>query len=269
MTRSRSAKQTGPPLFPSDGGVSLNRGNHSDLSYPMPLPTATSRKGQKATSKRKADTVESALESVKAPKTGKRGSARKQSLKHTTTTDMYSNTQSHASSSSKPPKLEPSKVDSPHDSPHNGNPPEDEASTTGTPDCSPPGSPSGDDGGDSSEPAADMQPRSKGKPQRSLREIMATMVGDASKIGLKLYTKSMRQFYIRVGTLCSGTDAPVHVMNLFEMLKNFHGQQVFTTINSFACENEPFKQGFLTRNSKPELLFKDAKDFAEGDAETA
>lgn len=95
------------------------------------------------------------------------------------------------------------------------------------------------------------------------------MMDDASPSGLRLYTDSGRQYYIRVGTLCSGTDAPVHVMNLFEMLKNSYGKQVFTTINRFGCEIEPYKQSFLMRNSKPELLFKDARDFADGDAKTA
>lgn len=58
-------------------------------------------------------------------------------------------------------------------------------------------------------------------------------------------------------------------MNLFGMLKDPEGKQVFTTINSFGCEIEPFKQSFLMRNSKPELLFRDAKDFALGDAQRA
>ncbi|KAG6365518.1 hypothetical protein INS49_007129 [Diaporthe citri] len=264
ITRSRSAKQkTGPPPFQGDGGMPLSRDDDSDLSYQMPPSTVTSRKGQKATRKRKADTAKSALESVKAPRTANGRSAGKQSLRQTTITSMFNNTQSDASGS-KPPKREPSELDSPH-----SNPPKDKASTDKTPDYSSPGSPDGGGGGDSSEPAADMEPRSNDKPLRSLREIMGRLIDDASQIGLSLYTDSGRQYYIRVGTLCSGTDAPIHVMNLFEMLKNLYGDQVFTTINSFACEIEPYKQGFLMRNSKPALLFKDAKDFAEDYAETA
>lgn len=263
MTRSRSAKQPEPPLFHSDGGMSLNRDDHSDLSSSMPPPTVTSRKGRKAPSKRKADTPKSASKSVKAPRTSNSQSARVQSLRQTTIPAMYSNTQSDASSS-KPPKREPSKVGS-----HHGNPPKGKASTKKDPGCSSPGSPDGGGGGNSSEPAADMEPRSQDKPPRSLREIILRLIDDASQNGLSFYTESGRQYYIRVGTLCSGTDAPIHVMNLFEMLKNSHGDQVFTTINSFACEIEPYKQGFLMRNSKPALLFKDAKDFAKDDATTA
>lgn len=268
MTRSRSAKQTGPPLFHSDGGMSLSNSDHSDLSYSLPAPTVTSRKGQEVTSKRKADTPKSASESVKAPRTSNSQSAGAKSLRQRTITDMYSNTQSDASSS-KPPKGKLSEDHSHHGDPPSGNRPKDKASTNQTPSCSSPGSPGGGGGSNSSEPDADMEPRGEGKPLRSLREIIQWLTDVASQNGLSLYTDSGRQYYIRVGTLCSGTDAPIHVMNLFEMLKNSDGDQVFTTINSFACEIEPYKQGFLMRNSKPALLFKDAKDFAEPGARKA
>lgn len=259
MTRSRSAKlKTEPPVVHSDGGMSLNKVDHSELSYPMPSPTVTSREAQKAITKRKADTPKSTSESAKAPRQSNGRSAGKQSRRQTTI-----NTHSDASSS-KPPKREAPKVDSPR-----GNPPKDKAPSNKTPNYISPGFPDGGGGGDSSEPAADMEPRGEDRPLRSLREIMESLTDDALQIGLSLYTESGRQYYIRVGTLCSGTDAPIHVMNLFEMLKNSDGDQVFTTINSFACEIEPYKQGFLMRNSKPALLFKDAKDFAKDHAEKA
>lgn len=112
-------------------------------------------------------------------------------------------------------------------------------------------------------------PRSGGKPLFNLREIIADMLEQSQKDGLGHYVQGGRQYFIRVGTLCSGTDAPIHVMDLFGMLKNDQGNQVFTTINSFGCEIEPFKQGFLMRNSKPQLLFRDARDFAKEGATRA
>lgn len=107
------------------------------------------------------------------------------------------------------------------------------------------------------------------KPRSNLRDIVQDLLTSAQRIGLSHYVDSGRQFFIRVGTLCSGTDAPLHVLNLFGMLKNDLDEQVFTTINTFACEIEPFKQGFLQRNSKPELLFRDARDFAKVGAKKA
>lgn len=112
-------------------------------------------------------------------------------------------------------------------------------------------------------------PPSTEKPLYNLREIIADLLERSQSDGLNHYVQSGRQFFIRVGTLCSGTDAPVHVMDLFGMLKNEQGSQVFTTINCFGCEIEPFKQGFLMRNSKPQLLFRDAKDFAKDGARHA
>jgi hypothetical protein len=95
------------------------------------------------------------------------------------------------------------------------------------------------------------------------------MIRKAKPLGLKLYLSTGRQQYIEVGTLCSGTDAPVHVMNLFSMFKTPTGTPVFETVNVFGCEIEPWKQSFLMRNSKPGLLFKDARDFTQGDAQRA
>lgn len=107
------------------------------------------------------------------------------------------------------------------------------------------------------------------KPLFELREIIDDLLERSQLDGLSHYVESDRQFFIRVGTLCSGTDAPIHIMDLFGMLKNRKGNQVFTTINCFGCEIEPFKQGFLMRNSKPQLLFRDARDFAKDGASQA
>lgn len=107
------------------------------------------------------------------------------------------------------------------------------------------------------------------KPLSNLREIIQDLLHSAKSGGLQHFVDANSKFYIRVGTLCSGTDAPLHVLSLFGMLKNTNGDQVFTTINKFACEIEPFKQGFLLRNSKPELLFRDATDFAKSGAKQA
>lgn len=268
VTRSRSARQTGPPLFHSDGELSLSRGDHSNSSDPMPPPTTTSREVQNATSKRKADTPGSASESAKAPRIGNGPSSREQSLRQTTIPAMFSNTQSDAPSN-KPPKRKPPKSVSSHGKAPKGTPAKGKASKNKEPDRKSPGPPDGGGDGNSSDTASDSDPQSADKPLRNIREIVKRLIDDASQSGLSHYTDSKRKYYIRVGTLCSGTDAPIHVMNLFKMLKNPDGEQVFTTINCFGCEIDPFKQSFLMRNSKPELLFKDARDFAEDDAKRA
>lgn len=116
---------------------------------------------------------------------------------------------------------------------------------------------------------AELGPDLTTKPLSNLREIIKSLLESATPRGLDQYVHANSQFFLRVGTVCSGTDAPLHVLKLFGMLKNDGGRQVFTAINSFACEIEPFKQAFLERNSKPNLLFRDARDFSKNEAEKA
>lgn len=123
------------------------------------------------------------------------------------------------------------------------------------------------DGGPSAQ-SQEQEPNLTAKPLANLREIIQHLLEASRKDGLQDFVDA-GQHYIRVGTLCSGTDAPLHVMNLFGMLKNNEGERVFTAINVFGCEIEPFKQGFLMRNSKPQFLFRDARDFAGDGAQKA
>lgn len=125
-----------------------------------------------------------------------------------------------------------------------------------------------DDDGDLSIESIDG-PDTSQRPLNELRDIISELLGKAQAIGLSQFVDSGAKQYIRVGTMCSGTDAPLHALNMFGMLKNAAGEQVFTAINVFGCEIEPYKQGFLNRNSKPQLLFRDAADFAEHNAKTA
>ncbi|KAL1875206.1 hypothetical protein Daus18300_003277 [Diaporthe australafricana] len=198
--------------------------------------------GQTSTKKHKSSILQSVSGSMKARKTGDNQSPGVQSRATATTTSSSRGSKGNKNQAGKNAKRKP---------------PMDKKSGPDPPD--------GDGDGSSS----DSKGRSTDKPLRSLREIIRRLIDDSQDEGLRHYVESGREFYIRVGTLCSGTDAPVHVMNLFSMLKNPEGKQVFTTINSFGCEIEPFKQSFLMRNSKPELLFRDAKDFALGDAQRA
>lgn len=126
----------------------------------------------------------------------------------------------------------------------------------------------GNDDGDALDKPDEQGPNLTAKPLYKLREIIQHLLEASLKDGLQDFVEA-GQHFIRVGTLCSGTDAPLHVMNLFGMLKNTDGERVFTAINVFGCEIEPFKQGFLMRNSKPQFLFRDARDFAADGARKA
>lgn len=112
-------------------------------------------------------------------------------------------------------------------------------------------------------------PDTSQRPLFELRDIISELLDKAQQNGLSDFVDSGDKHYIRVGTMCSGTDAPLHALNMFGMLKNAEGEQVFTAINVFACEIEPYKQAFLSRNSRPQLLFRDAADFAEQNVKQA
>ncbi len=75
---------------------------------------------------------------------------------------------------------------------------------------------------------------------------------------------------IRVGTMCSGTDAPLHALNaLNQAAENTSGRRVVEVDYLFGVEIVPFKQAFILNNSAPGVLFQRVEDFfvAEGDVE--
>ncbi|KAJ0116351.1 hypothetical protein J7T55_007330 [Diaporthe amygdali] len=245
MASSRAQVTTGTPDVGINTGMDFDGSSQPNPPYTLPRPSISPPQRQTVAGKRKADTPERPSESTKAAKTG---------------ADQDAGWQSHGGLADKRLSSGGDSTESNKNPTSVGKPPEGKSSR-------PPGG--GGGGGGDGDTTSDTEPRSTEKPLRSLPEIVMRLLKDARPNGLDLYTKSSRQFYIRVGTLCSGTDAPIHIMNLFAALKNCEGNQVFTTINCFGCEIEPFKQSFLMRNSKPELLFRDARDFAEGNAERA
>ena len=72
---------------------------------------------------------------------------------------------------------------------------------------------------------------------------------------------------IKIGTMCSGTDAPV--IALREIASALHymtnGTAVLRYEQAFTWEKEPFKQAFLERNSDAKVNFRDLEDLLIGD----
>ncbi|KAG8161719.1 hypothetical protein KVR01_008706 [Diaporthe batatas] len=132
-----------------------------------------------------------------------------------------------------------------------------------------PDPPGGDDSPEPSEASVESDEAPSKRPLCDLREIIEAMMRIARSIGLSHFLGNGRPYYIRVGTVCSGTDAPIHVMEMFSMFRDEEGNHVFQVSNEFACEIEWWKQSFLKRNSKPKRLFRDARDFSQGDSEKA
>ncbi|ETS81597.1 hypothetical protein PFICI_06599 [Pestalotiopsis fici W106-1] len=70
-------------------------------------------------------------------------------------------------------------------------------------------------------------------------------------------------FRLNVGTMCSGTDAPIFAL---KMLQNefyaMTGMELFRYKQQYAVEIDPYKQAYLRRNTDADV-FRDVRDFAQ------
>lgn len=68
---------------------------------------------------------------------------------------------------------------------------------------------------------------------------------------------------LRVGTVCSGTDAPIVALNqLLSVLSEGSESGRIEMEHAFSCENVKFKRDFIAETSKPSLLFNDVTEIA-------
>jgi inhibitor of KinA sporulation pathway (predicted exonuclease) len=75
----------------------------------------------------------------------------------------------------------------------------------------------------------------------------------------------------RVGTICSGTEAPIFALKLIREISqvlNFKSALVqFEHV--FSVEKEPFKQAYISRNAPGSIIFRDVVDLADSEATKA
>ncbi|KAF8323124.1 hypothetical protein DL93DRAFT_2162312 [Clavulina sp. PMI_390] len=83
------------------------------------------------------------------------------------------------------------------------------------------------------------------------------------------FAKQLNGRPLRVATMCSGTEAPLLALGqLARAIQEDHG----VTLNIehvFSCEIEPFKQGYIERNFRPPILFRDVCELGNDEATTA
>ena len=81
--------------------------------------------------------------------------------------------------------------------------------------------------------------------------------------------KSGRHRSIRVGTMCSGTDSPIFVLEEICRQLNARGFSI-TLHHEFSCEVEPFKQAFIHRNTSGQAtIFRDVVEMGDPDRHEA
>ncbi|KAI1112170.1 hypothetical protein F5Y14DRAFT_463767 [Nemania sp. NC0429] len=78
-------------------------------------------------------------------------------------------------------------------------------------------------------------------------------------------------FQLRVGTMCSGTEAPVFALKLINEISQIltNGRKFVEFDHLFSVENEPFKQAYISRNAPGSVVFCDVVDLADPEATSA
>lgn len=96
-------------------------------------------------------------------------------------------------------------------------------------------------------------------PIHDVREMMEDMVKCLDPAALK-----QTHCKLEVGTLCSGTEAPIFALNMIlDALQAKGSDGVYEVEHKFSCEIEPYKQGFIHRNTPPgTLIFRNVVEMA-------
>ena len=95
------------------------------------------------------------------------------------------------------------------------------------------------------------------------------MVRHAPKEFVAAVRRLERRRPLRVGTVCSGTEAPILAFGqIAQAVKEAHDISLRME-HVFSCEIEPFKQAYIERNFQPPLLFRDIRELCQGSATTA
>lgn len=105
------------------------------------------------------------------------------------------------------------------------------------------------------------------KPRDAFYAIIAELI---EKKGLKALIKRGGVRFT-IGTMCSGTDAPILALREFQDAAAGMGHfSVFHFEHTFSVEIESFKQGFIERASKPTgEIFRDVVEVSDPDKSQA
>jgi site-specific DNA-cytosine methylase len=100
----------------------------------------------------------------------------------------------------------------------------------------------------------------------NLIENLARVLTDEELSSLKhRWTSASASSPLRIGTVCSGTDAPILALeHLIAVLNNDNCDCKIQMDHVFSCENVKFKRDFIMETTGPPLLFSDVTELASG-----
>lgn len=98
-------------------------------------------------------------------------------------------------------------------------------------------------------------------PLHNMDDIYADLTRRAFDLGVGKALEHLKGRPLVIGTMCSGTEAPLLSMKMFRDHAKHHSDINLVLDHAFSAEIEPFKQAFIERNYKPAILFRDITEF--------
>jgi hypothetical protein len=130
-------------------------------------------------------------------------------------------------------------------------------------------------------PPQPRKPRTTGKDKKEYLDLSVApisqvpdMFADMLKTGLTLNPDLLKQqskqpLVVTVGTVCSGTEAPMYAFNFLAEAARNQGTDMVRVKHAFSCEIEGFKQAFIHRNHDAPLIFRNVVHLGKTDATQA
>ena len=98
----------------------------------------------------------------------------------------------------------------------------------------------------------------------ALPSIFAEFVSCAMGLGLSnVFDNLPRTRRVSIATMCSGTEAPIFALEMIREELADKGMNLVIE-HLFSAEIVPFKQAFIERNFRPEIIFRDITELSQG-----
>lgn len=97
-------------------------------------------------------------------------------------------------------------------------------------------------------------------PISNIEDSFEAMTQNALSLGLGVAVNKLGSRPIRIGTMCSGTEAPIIALELISKSLEKLGHPNIKIDHPFSWEIEEVKQAFIERNFQPPIIFRDVRD---------
>ncbi|KAF1941508.1 S-adenosyl-L-methionine-dependent methyltransferase [Clathrospora elynae] len=106
-------------------------------------------------------------------------------------------------------------------------------------------------------------------PLSNINDIFEDLTDKAASLGLCDALANLKGGVIHVATMCSGTESPLLALDLIWKALEQRGHHPVKIQHHFSAEIEVTKQGYIERNFRPKILYRDIRDFIPTESKTA